>query len=564
MARFETSLGSAEASVREALEDWQQHDKPRRLWNADASLWTGEDEDRWLGWLEMPAQGGALDPALVTSLRAHVERESIEHLAVLGMGGSSLCPDVLAHAFGDATDGPRLHVFDSTVPAAVRSAATRIDVERCLFLLASKSGSTIEPNMLFAHFWSQVQDRLGEERTGSRFVAITDPGSGLEQLARERSFAGIAYGVPEIGGRFSALSPFGLLPAALMGLDTADFLARARTMADACGPEVPAADNPGVRLGLVLGALARAGRDKLTLVISPPIGLLGAWLEQLIAESTGKRGQGIVAIGDESLGTPAVYGNDRLFAYVRLAGAPDAQQDEKIAALEAAGQPLVRIELDDPRDLAAEFYRWELATAVAGAWLGLNPFDQPDVESAKQAARSLMTRYEETGALPPRNPVLSEDGIQLFADPNLPPARDLAEALSSHLARLGPGDYFSLNAYLDPSDEIEAHLDAIRLAVRDRHRVASSRGYGPRFLHSTGQLQKGGPNRGVFVQLTADEPQPLAIPGQRYSFDVLAGAQAQGDFDVLVERERRALWLHLSDPASGLARLREWLVAEGP
>ena len=559
MPGFKTSLaGSAEHALA-ALEDWRQGDKQRRLWNADTSLWSGADEDRWLGWLEMPAQDGALDSDLVARLRAHTRSESLEHVAILGMGGSSLCPDVLAQTFGDMTDGPRLHVFDSTVPAAVRSGLARIDLTRTLFVLASKSGSTIEPNMLFALLWDEVQERLGADRVGSRFVAITDPGSGLEQLAREREFAAIAYGVPEIGGRFSALSTFGMLPGALMGLDTRDFLARARTMAEACGPDVPAADNPGVHLGVVMGALAQAGRDKLTFVISPRIASLGAWLEQLLAESTGKHGTGIVAIGDEPVGTPENYRDDRLFAYIRLASAPDADQDAKIDALEAAGHPLVRIEMDDERDLGAEFYRWEMATAAAGAVLGLNPFDQPDVESAKLAARSLMASYEKQGALPAREPVLSEDGIQLFADPGAPAATSLGEALAGHLGRLGPGDYFSINAYLDATRETEADLGAIRLAVRNAHRVATSRGYGPRFLHSTGQLHKGGPNSGVFLQLTCDDPDALPIPGEGYSFGVLADAQAQGDFDVLVERGRRALWLHLSDPRAGLSRLRELL-----
>jgi transaldolase/glucose-6-phosphate isomerase len=561
MPRFETSLASSEAPVLAALADWRQSDKVRRLWNADTSLWSGEDEDRWLGWLELPAQGGALDGDLVARLLEHVQSESIEHVAVLGMGGSSLCPNVLARTFGEATDGPQLHVFDSTVPAAVRSGVSRIDLGRTLFVVASKSGSTIEPNMLFAHLFDEVQKKLGADRTGSRFVAITDRGSRLEQLARDREFAGIAYGVPEIGGRYSALSPFGMLPGALMGLDTSDFLARAQTMAEACGPDVPPADNPGVHLGLVMGALARAGRDKLTFVISPEIATLGAWLEQLIAESTGKHGKGIVAIGDEPVGTPEVYGDDRLFVYLRLASSASPDQDAKIDALEAAGHPVVRIEMDDPRDLGAELYRWEMATAAAGALLGVNPFTQPDVESAKVVAQKLMAAYEKEGALPARKPVLEEDGIQLFADPGAPGAASLRDTLAGHLGRLQAGDYFSINAYLDATDENEADLNAIRLAVRNRHRVATSRGYGPRFLHSTGQLHKGGPNTGVFLQLTSDDPDALPIPGQRYSFGTLAGAQAQGDFDVLVERGRRALWLHLSDPRAGLARLRELLTS---
>jgi len=527
-------------------------------------LWADSDEDRWLGWLEMPARGGALDAGLLARLREHCLGESIRQLAVLGMGGSSLCPDVLSRSFGSdirARGGPALHVLDSTVPAQVRRDVAKLDLEHTLFLLASKSGGTIEPNMLFAYLWQEVERKLGPERAGSRFVAITDPGSSLERLASHRDFAGIAYGVPEIGGRFSALSSFGLLPGALMGLDVADLATRAFGMAERCGAEVAPRQNPGVHLGLVLGALAKAGRDKLTFAISPGIASLGDWLEQLVCESTGKHGRGIVAIGDEPLGAPACYGDDRLFAYVRLASAPDASQDAAIGALEAAGHAVVRVEIEDVRDLGAEFFRWEMATAVAGAVLRLNPFDQPDVESAKLAARALMDAYEKDGALPAPEPLLDEDGIRIHADPGLAGAAagGLAGVLGAHLARLGPGDYLGINAYLERSDAVEADLAALRLAVRDRHRVATMRGYGPRFLHSTGQLHKGGPASGVFLQLTADDPDPLPIPEQRYSFGVLSGAQAQGDFEVLVERGRRALWARLSDPRAGLARLRELL-----
>jgi transaldolase/glucose-6-phosphate isomerase len=576
MSGLRASLGSSARLVEDATLAFERSDGVRRLWDADPTLWTGGSEARWLGWLGLPAGGGALDLALVGRLREHLAHESIRHVAVLGMGGSSLCPDVLAHTFGaeaSARGFPRLHVFDSTVAAQVRSGVARLDLAHTLFVVSSKSGSTIEPNVLFSYFEKELEgevaQRIGRARAGSRFAAITDPGSALERVAREKRFAAIAYGIPEIGGRFSALSPFGLLPGALMGLDTNDFLARARTMADACGRDVPPRENPGVQLGLVMGALARAGRDKLTFVISPAIARLGAWLEQLIAESTGKHGRGIVALGDERVATPERYGDDRLFVYVRLASAPSletAEQDAAIAALEAAGHPCVRLDVADVRDLGAELFRFEIATAVAGAVLEIDPFDQPDVESAKLAARALMDAYEAKGSLPPQTPVLEEDGIALFADPALPAPASLRDALARHEARLAPGDYFAINAYLDglgpdpaATAPYEDALQAIRHAVRDRHRTASALGYGPRFLHSTGQLHKGGPNRGVFLQLTADDPAPLPIPGQRYSFDVLARAQAQGDFEVLVARGRRALWLHLSDPRAGLERLRDWL-----
>ncbi len=561
-----TALGGYEKDVEEALGDWRRDDRVRRLWAADASVWTNADEARWLGWLGMPARGGALDADLVARLRAHVEKESIAHVAVLGMGGSSLCPDVLSRTFGGATRArglPELHVFDSTVPAFIRSAVARLDVARTLFVVSSKSGSTIEPNTLFAWLHNAVASELGADRAAGRFVAVTDPGSSLERVAKEKGFAGVAHGIPEIGGRFSALSPFGLLPGALMGLDTDDFLARARAMAAACGPDVVPADNPGVRLGIAMGVLAGRGRDKLTCVISPGIASLGAWLEQLIAESTGKHGHGIVPVGDEPVAAPDRYGHDRLFAYVRLASAPSPEQDAAVDALEAAGHPVVRMEMEDARDLGAEFFRWEIAVAVAGAVLGINPFDQPDVEAAKVAARDLMSAYEKEGALPRQEPVLEQDGVTLFSDAEVAPAarrsKSLREALAAHLGRLGPGDYFAINAYLDSSDANEVDLQAVRLGVREQHRVATTLGYGPRYLHSTGQLHKGGPNSGVFLQLTAADADPLPIPGEQYSFGVLAHAQAQGDFQVLVARRRRALWLHLSDPRVGLARLREWL-----
>ncbi len=565
MARIQAHLGANAAAVEAATLDWAEGDKSRRLWSADPTLWTGNGEDRWLGWLVMPAGGGALDMDLVARLRSHIEKQAITHIAVLGMGGSSLCPDVLSHTFGAETQSrgfPQLHVFDSTVPAAIRSSVSRLDLEHTLFLVASKSGSTIEPNALLAYLSHEVSERLGPDHAGGRFVAITDPGSNLEAVAQDKRFAGIAYGIPEIGGRFSALSPFGLLPAALMGIDTADFLARTQAMAEACGPDVRPADNPGVQLGLVMGTLARAGRDKLTLVISPGIELLGAWLEQLICESTGKHGRGIVAIGDEDLGAPDSYGDDRLFAYVRLAHAPSVGQDSAVDALEEAGHPVVRMEMSDTIDLGAEFFRWEIATAVAGAVLGLDPFDQPDVESAKIAARALMQTYEKKGALPRLKPAIQEDGIALYTDAGKKLKGSLRDALRGHLERLGPGDYFALNAYLDPDAHNEADCQGIRHKVRERHRVATTVGFGPRFLHSTGQLHKGGPASGVYLQITAESPEgqgALAVPGEPFSFDVLSSAQAQGDFEVLVDRGRRAFWVHLSDPRAGLTKLREWL-----
>ncbi len=566
------TLSDSASAVERALQEWDEAGNTARLWAGDRSLWSNEDEDRWLGWLRAPEQDGGLDAAVVRTLADQIEREGIVHVAVLGMGGSSLCPNVLSHTFGADRAGqgfPQLHVFDSTVPAQIRTSLEALDLARTLFIVSSKSGSTIEPTVLLAYLYDRVAEQVGSDRAGSRFAAVTDPGSKLEALAAERGFAAVAYGIPSIAGRFSALSPFGLLPGALIGLDPDEFLAPARAMALACGADVPARENPGVMLGVTMAALAASGRDKLCLVASPSLASLGGWLEQLIAESTGKLGRGIVAIGDERLGPPEVYGDDRLFCYVRVAAesgkfsksakAEQAAQDRAVDALADAGHPIVRLHVATPNDLAAEFFRWELATAVAGAVLSLNPFTQPDVEGAKVAARALMQAFEKNGALPARQPIFEADGMRFFSDSEVAEranTRTASAIVAAHLQRLVPGDYFAVNAYLASHTENDGELQTLRHAVRDRRRVATSLGYGPRFLHSTGQLHKGGPNTGVFLQITARDPEDLPIPGQRYSFGVLAGAQAQGDFEVLVERGRRVLWVELDDPRRGVPELR--------
>jgi transaldolase/glucose-6-phosphate isomerase len=544
LARQSEQLGECRQPVEELRESWRREGAVRRLWREDASLWTGDDEARWLGWLRV------LDD-LEASLQAYDEIAKtvgdgeFDQILLLGMGGSSLCPDLLARTFGRLEGFPELLVLDSTVPAQVRSTAERIEIERALFVVSSKSGGTIEPNMFLRFFLDRAERALGPGDAARRFIAITDPESSLFQLAREKGFRAVAEGVPSIGGRFSALSPFGMLPARLMGLDVRDFLGRARLMAESCAACVPPDRNPGIGLGLAMGSLAQQGRDKLTLITSPGLASLGGWLEQLVAESTGKLGLGIVTVDGESVAAPECYGDDRFFAYLRLAGDGSSEQEAAVLALERAGQPVVRIELDDPRQLGQEFFRWEMATAAAGAVLGLNPFVQPDVESAKVAARTLMERYERSGELPGEDP-LSVD------DPGL------EAQLAAHLNRIRPGDYFAVNAYLEMCDAHHAPLQAIRHAVRDAKGVATCLGYGPRFLHSTGQLHKGGPDSGVFLQLTCDDAEDLAIPGQRFSFGVLAAAQAQGDLEVLRQRGRRVLRLHLGTQVeAGLAALAE-------
>jgi len=550
------------SEVRGTVDEWAAGGKVARLWKGDATLWTGRDEDRWVGWLRIIDQQRARREEF-GRVAEDVRLAGFGAVVVLGMGGSSLCPDVLARTFGRVPGFPQALVLDSTVPAEIRSLERQLDLRRTLFLVASKSGTTIEPAALLAYFLDRVRSLMGAG-AGSRFVAITDPGTELEKLAQREGFRKVFHGVPSIGGRYSALSHFGMVPAASMGVDAPRLLDRALLMADACAPDRPASGNPGLVLGVALGAAARGGRDKLTLVCSPAIAALGGWLEQLVAESLGKHGLGLVPVAGEALGTPRSYGEDRFFAYVRLASAASPEQDKAVAALERAGFPVVRIELADPNDLGQEFFRWEVATAVAGAVLGVNPFDQPDVETAKVAARRVTAAFEESGALPPEVPVLEGDGMRLFADPGnaqalSASARDQSPAgwVRAHLARLGKGDYLALNAFLEMSPSNDAVLQEIREAVRQSARVATTVGYGPRFLHSTGQLHKGGPNSGVFLEVTADDAERVPIPGRRFDFGVLSRAQARGDFEVLAERGRRVLRIHLgSDVKAGLASLR--------
>ncbi len=553
--------GEVQGQVEAALAEWQAADKVQRLWAGDASLWTGADEASWLGWLTIVDEQVA-NPRHLHILADDVKSAGMTHALLLGMGGSSLAPEVLKMTFGEANGFPQLHVLDSTDPAQVQAFADRVDLAKTLVIVASKSGSTLEPNILKQYFFERVVETVGADQVGSRFIAITDPGSQLDQLAQQEQFRHVFYGVPSIGGRYSALSNFGMVPAAVMGLDAVRFLERAQVMARACSAE--AAENPGVRLGVALGVLAKGGRDKITLIASPPLWDLGAWLEQLLAESTGKEGKGLIPVDREALGAPGVYGDDRVLVYVRLASAPDAAQDAAVDALERAGQAVIRIPVADAEALGQEFFRWEMATAVAGAVLGINPFDQPDVEASKVVTRELTTAYEATGALPPETPLLEADGITLYADPQNAIAlseavgqhASLTDYLRRHLRRAQPGDYVAILAYLNMCDAHEARLQTIRHLVRDTRHVATCLGFGPCFLHSTGQAYKGGPNTGVFLQVTCEEAHDVPVPGQQYTFGIVKAAQARGDFQVLAERHRRALRVHLGpDVQQGLAAL---------
>jgi transaldolase/glucose-6-phosphate isomerase len=558
-----------DAAIKKNLNDWRASGKVRRLWQGDASLWTNEDEANWLGWLGI-TDGQISNTVKLKALAEDVAGGGFDDILLLGMGGSSLCPEVLSRTYAQVAGFPRLHILDSTDPAQILSIEKKINLPKTLFIVSSKSGSTLEPNIYKQYFFERMQQTVGADKAGSHFIAITDPGSKMQLVAERDRFRHIFYGLPSIGGRYSALSDFGMVPAAAMGLDVGKFLARTKEMVEACKAATAVDQNPGVMLGIIMGTAAKLGRDKITLVTSPGISDLGAWLEQLIAESTGKQGKGIIPVDRETLGAPDVYGNDRIFAYLQLESASDAAQDASVAALEKAGQPVVRIAVSDTYSLGQEFFRWEIATAVAGSIIGINAFNQPDVEASKIVTKKLTSEYETKGALPPEKPIVEEAGIKLFTDGNN--ATDLLKAvatlpssdgalknyLRAHLARLGTGDYFAVLGYVEMNPEHEALMQGLRIAVRDRKRVATVLGFGPRFLHSTGQAYKGGPNSGVFLQITCDDRQDLPVPGQKYTFGVVKAAQARGDFQVLADRKRRALRVHIgSDVQAGLSRLAE-------
>jgi glucose-6-phosphate isomerase len=564
VSRFKSSLPeSLAASVKTAVSSWQSGGKVQRLWARDATLWTGSDEASWLGWLDIVEEQKAHLVEL-QGLAKEIGSAGFKDALLLGMGGSSLCPEVLRKTFGKVAGYPDLHVLDSTDPAQVKAFENKIDMARTIFIVSSKSGSTLEPNIFKQYFFERTQQAVGAEKAGSHFMAITDPGSKMQKVAEGDHFRHIFFGRPSIGGRYSALSNFGMVPAAVIGIDTKKFLDRAQEMVEACGPSAAVEQNPGAVLGIILGTAAVNGRDKVTIVTSPDISDLGAWLEQLLAESTGKVGKGIIPVDREALAAPEVYGKDRVFAYVHTEHATDAGTEAKLAALEKAGQPVVRISMGDIYDLGAEFFRWEIATAVAGSIIGINAFNQPDVEASKIVTKDLTSAYEKTGSLPAEKPVVEDNGIKLFTDEkNVADLariaggnKSLAAYLKAHLGRLGTGDYFALLGYIQMNEDHEKSFEAIRQAVRDRKHVATCLGFGPRFLHSTGQAYKGGPNSGVFLQVTCDDAIDLPVPGQKYTFGVVKAAQARGDFQVLAQRGRRALRAHLgSDVAAGLRAL---------
>jgi transaldolase/glucose-6-phosphate isomerase len=548
-------------SFAQALQDWLTHEKVGRLWSGDKTLWTSADENRWLGWLSVASREIESLP-LLEAFQNAVRASAYSHVLLLGMGGSSLCPEVLTETFGQVEGFPKLLVLDSTDPQQVARIEREIDIANTLFIVSSKSGSTLEPNIFYEYFFKRANDRLGLQEASANFIAITDPGSALEKIARARNFGQIFFGEPEIGGRYSALSNFGIIPAAVMGIDLQKWLNSAQAMVEKSKPDIALEENQGVVLGLLMGICARAGCDKVTFVTSPGVASLGSWLEQLLAESTGKHGKGLIPIDQEVLTENRFYGQDRLFVSISLNGEP--AQTEALQALAQIGHPVVQIELNDLYDLAGEFFKWEIATAVAGSVLQINPFDQPDVEAAKKATRALTDEFTSRGYLPAEKPTLQLDGLDFYAGQavreqnfSIGSADSIESVLRRHLSSLRADDYFGILAYIDRDESNQAELQSIRSLIQKSKRVATCVEFGPRYLHSTGQDYKGGPNTGVFIELTCDDAEDLKIPGEAYTFGVVKAAQARGDFAVLSERGRRVIRIHMgSDPSQGLRKLR--------
>ena len=522
---------------------------PRRLWKGDPTLWTGKDEDKWIGWLAA-GRGEQVTADQLDAVRTLAKR--YPDAVLLGMGGSSLGPEVLAAILSGQADGPTLHVLDSTDPGQIAAVAAKIDPKNTLFIVSSKSGSTMEPELLRAYFWALS----GQD--GSRFIAVTDPGSNLEKTARQDGFAQIVSGDPTIGGRYSVLSAFGTVPAAAMGLDVKAFFAATAPMVFSCGPDSPPKVNPGVQLGAILGEAAVAGRDKVTILPSKTLEPFGAWLEQLLAESTGKKGKGIVPVDLEFVGGPQVYGDDRLFVHLHMEGDHDDSLEARLKALTDDGQPLVTVHLASPELIGQEFFRWEVATAIAGAVIGIDPFDQPDVEDAKVATRKLVDAYEASGSLEPETPILETEDFAFFApkDAAQTTAASVHDLLRDHFDALEPGGYAGFLAYIERDAENAQVIFDMRARVRDAKHVATIAGFGPRFLHSTGQTYKGGPAGGVFLTITRDPRPDLAIPGRKAHFGMVQIAQARGDTDVLAQRGRRALRVHLKAGGGGIDALK--------
>jgi transaldolase/glucose-6-phosphate isomerase len=550
-------LGDAETAVADEIKARTASGDVRKLWRKDKSLWTGADEDKWLGWLDIATREGD-DAQTYKTFGKWIQDGGFTDVVLIGMGGSSLGAEVVDEVFGSQKGWPRLHVLDSTDPAQIATVESAINIAKTAFIVSSKSGSTLEPNILKDYFFARAAAASKGGHAGAQFVAITDPGSSMEKTAKQQDFAHIYYGDPKIGGRYSVLSKFGLIAGAAIGLDIERLCRETGRMMRACEAFVPPDSNPGVKLGITIGVLAtKFGLDKVTIIASPKLKSVGAWLEQLFAESTGKHGKGLVPVDGEPLGDAKVYGSDRVFLHIAFAG------DEKAKGLDAvqkAGHPVIHVEVHEAYQIGQVFFLAEVATALAGALIGINPFDQPDVEAAKVKARDLTEQYEK-GSVAEDKPIFAENGIMLFADQanaeGLGEAKTLTQYMKAQLDRVHAGDYVALLAFVERNAENAAPLQDMRTRIRDAKHVATCVGFGPRYLHSTGQAYKGGPNSGVFVEITCDHPNDLAIPGRKMSFGTVEKAQALGDLAVLNERQRRALRVHLKDVKSGLVALRD-------
>ncbi|HEX8176343.1 MAG TPA: bifunctional transaldolase/phosoglucose isomerase [Pyrinomonadaceae bacterium] len=566
--RQSEALGRYASVVEDALSRLESESAVARIWSGDAALWKSEEAHQKviknsLGWLNvarmMTERASELD-----EFTQEVREAGFTHLMLLGMGGSSLCPEVLRRTFGMRPGFPELLVLDTTDPDTIHSFEEHLDKRRTVFIVSSKSGTTIEPLSFYKYFFDRVR-ALKDERAGDNFVAITDPGTLMERMAREANFRRIFLNPSDIGGRYSALSYFGMVPAALMGLDAQQMLGRAVSMMDACGESVAVRENQAARLGAVMGALALQGRNKLTLVADERIASLGLWIEQLVAESTGKEGRGIVPVAGEPLAAPEAYNDDRLFVSICV-GETGEEADKRLTALEEAGHPVLRRVMTDTGDLFAEFFAWEFATAVAGHLMSINPFDQPNVQESKDNTNQLLSEFKERGSLPEEKALASEGPLTVYGLSGIEVTSFAAQTtlfsilMAELLSAIKAGDYVALLAYIQETRAHDELLQAIRTYLRDTLRVATTTGYGPRFLHSTGQLHKGGSDEGVFLQLTDEDRTDLPVPGEPYTFSTLKQAQAIGDFSSLAKRNRRAIRIHLGkDAGEGLRKLFELL-----
>ena len=564
IARHGAALGQYQADFESTLKDLDKQKVVSRMWKKDPTVWKDDPEHEKiirnaLGWLKV-AETMQPHIAELVAFAEEIRKADFEYAVVLGMGGSSLCPEVLGRTFAKKDGYPQLYVLDSTVPTAIRHLEQKINAGKTLFIVSSKSGDTTEPQMFQRYFHDRVK-RVKGDTAGENFVAVTDPGTQLTKDAAHYRFRRVFLNMPDIGGRYSALSYFGMVPFAVVGGDVKSLLERALQAEHACAGPVGVDENPGARLGAILGSLAKAGRNKLTFVTPAPLASLGLWIEQLIAESTGKEGKGIVPVAGEPLGSPDDYGDDRVFAFIHTQSSKTGDIDAKLAALEAAGHPVLRHTLHDPLDLGEEFFLWEFATAITGALLGIDAFDQPNVQESKDNTKRLLGEYVQNGSLAQQKLIIAEESMRIFGDEA---TRDLLrrrgssmqEIVTAHLSRIKPGDYFAVTQYIEELNNYESLLQQVRIAVRDEKKVATTNGYGPRFLHSTGQLHKGGPDTGVFLQITSEDINDIEIPGEKFTFGVLKQAQALGDFESLAARGRRAIRVDLGrDVEKGLRRL---------